>query len=621
MGMNGKTRLTAGQSSALTTDAVEKEEYASKENLVIIPTYNEAINLKLLVPSILRQGPFDVLIVDDNSPDGTGALAEEFSQRFAGRVDVLHRSGKQGLGTAYLMGFRYALAVGYQRIFTMDADFSHDPSYLPALRAALEEADVVLGSRYVPGGGTLRRPLRRRLLSRGGSAYARLLLGAHIRDLTGGFKGFGHQVLEALMAELDAMRSNGYAFQIEVTYLCLRHGFRIKEVPIVFEDRLAGKSKMNGRILMEALQVVWALRLSQGSARTHSQTRPQAGLMRQRVGVVLMTLMFLLIFAGAISLVPGWVSFLAQGGSVPSASLAPLHPTAPAGDRSMRAPSATRLPAQAQTASLQLQGTNLTPNVPLHFAGSGFLPGEALAVTIQDQAGRPEAQLTPATADRAGHIGVMQPEAIPVDLPPGSHTLLVQGERSHRWAQANFQVHWIPPSVQLDTYTVKPGQNFGFSGSGFMPGEVVEVHLGSQVGERLAEVRANAGGNVAGSVMVPRMAAGDYTVFFVGQQSQAPASVGLNVQGFHPWVTLDNYAPSPRTRLGFEGKDFAANEEVLVYLDQRRGEPIVRLHADESGRVAAPAVWEVGERSGEHRLIFVGQWSGAIATTTFTVVP
>ena len=618
MHMNGKTRLTVGESSALTQRAPVHLEHERKENLVIIPTYNEAINLKLLVPSILRKGSFDVLIVDDNSPDGTGTIAEEFSRRFPSRVDVLHRSSKLGLGTAYLAGFRYALLMGYQRIFTMDADFSHDPSYLPALRAALEEADVVLGSRYVPGGGTLRWPLRRRLLSRGGSAYARLILGMHIRDLTGGFKGFRRQVLEALMPEMDAMRSNGYAFQIEVTYLCLRHGFHIKEVPIVFEDRLAGKSKMSQRIMMEALQVVWALRLNQGSARTLREIQPRARLARQRLMTAVMALGFLFIFIGAVILVPQWVSSLAQGGSVQLASSSPMRSAPSFSRRSKPVPSATRITARTRTASLQLQGTNLTPNVPLQFVGSGFLPGEALAVAIQDQAGRPEAHLRSITADQAGHIGAAT-EAIPANLPPGTHMLLVQGERSHRLGQASFQVHWIPPVVQLDSYTVKPGQNFGFAGSGFLPSEVVEVHLGSPVGQRLADARANAGGNVAGSVMAPPIAAGDYTLFFVGHLSQTPASVGLNVQGFHPWVTLDTYAPSPHTRLGFAGADFAPGEEVLVYLNRRGGKPVVLLHADTSGRIYAPAAWAVGGLSGENTLIFVGQQSGAIVTTTFIV--
>ena len=185
MNMQRKTQFMAGHIDTEPEEALVDGGNVGGENIVIIPTYNESGNLKRLIPSILEQGPFDILIIDDNSPDGTGELAEEFAHSFPGRVSVLHRPGKLGLGTAYLAGFDYVLAMGYQQVFTMDADFSHDPSRLPALRAALDHADVVLGSRYVPGGGTLHWPLRRRLLSRGGSAYARLILGLPIRDLTG----------------------------------------------------------------------------------------------------------------------------------------------------------------------------------------------------------------------------------------------------------------------------------------------------------------------------------------------------------------------------------------------------------------------------------------------------
>jgi hypothetical protein len=209
---------------------------------------------------------------------------------------------------------------------------------------------------------------------------------------------------------------------------------------------------------------------------------------------------------------------------------------------------------------------------------------------------------------------------IPADLPPGVHTLLVQGESSHHTAQATFQLAWIPPTVQLDTYTVKPGHEFGFAGNGFLPNEAVQVHLGSPTGTRLAVVNANAGGNVSGRVMVPLMAAGEYTLFFVGQQSQTPSSVDLNIQGFHPWVTLDTYAPSSQTRLGFQGEDFAPGEKVQVYLNQRAGEPVLGFQADARGRFVAPAAWQVGKLSGENTLIFVGLESGAVVTTTFTVV-
>jgi hypothetical protein len=175
--------------------------------------------------------------------------------------------------------------------------------------------------------------------------------------------------------------------------------------------------------------------------------------------------------------------------------------------------------------------------------------------------------------------------------------------------------------VQLDTYAVKPGHDFGFSGSGFLPNELVEVRLSGPPGERLAMVRANAGGNVTGRVTVPIMPEGDYTLSFVGQRSQTPTSVGLNVLGFHPHVILNTYAPSPHARLGFTGEDFVPNEEVLVYLNQREGEPVMRIHADASGRFVEPAAWEVGELSGENTLSFVGQESGAVITVTFKVVP
>jgi dolichol-phosphate mannosyltransferase len=228
------------------------------DSLVVIPTYNEAENLKRLVEGVLAQGAFDVLIVDDHSPDGTGELADELTDVFPRRVDALHRPGKLGLGTAYRAGFAYALTRGYQYVFEMDADFSHDPNALPELRAALDEADVVLGSRYVRGGGTLHWPIWRRLLSQCGSLYAALILGLPFHDLTGGFKGFAARVLQTL--DLDAIQSNGYAFQIEVTYRAYRSGFRIVERPITFVDRRLGKSKMRAAIIGEALRIVWALR-------------------------------------------------------------------------------------------------------------------------------------------------------------------------------------------------------------------------------------------------------------------------------------------------------------------------------------------------------------------------
>jgi dolichol-phosphate mannosyltransferase len=231
----------------------------ARDSLVIVPTYNEAENLRRLVAEVLRSEPFDVLVVDDNSPDGTGALADLLVAERPDRVSVLHREGKLGLGTAYLEGFRFALAHRYKHVFEMDADFSHDPASLPVLRSVLlDRADVVLGSRYVAGGGTQRWPVWRRVLSQGGSRYAGIVLGLPFRDLTGGFKGFRARVLSRL--DLDAIQSNGYAFQIEVTYRSHQLGFRIVEEPIIFADRRVGYSKMHARIVVEALLVVWRLR-------------------------------------------------------------------------------------------------------------------------------------------------------------------------------------------------------------------------------------------------------------------------------------------------------------------------------------------------------------------------
>ena len=227
---------------------------------VVLPTYNERENLPLILPAILDAAPeLDVLVVDDNSPDGTGALADDLAGRNP-RVRVLHRQKKEGLGRAYLAGFAEALGRGYGRVLEMDADFSHDPGRLPALLEASRDADLVLGSRYVDGGGTMHWGLGRRILSRGGSLYARLILGLHVRDLTGGFKCFRREVLEAI--DLPTVRSSGYAFQIELTFRTVRKGFRVREVPIVFVDRRVGKSKMSRRIVAEALWMVWKIRFS-----------------------------------------------------------------------------------------------------------------------------------------------------------------------------------------------------------------------------------------------------------------------------------------------------------------------------------------------------------------------
>jgi dolichol-phosphate mannosyltransferase len=226
---------------------------------VILPTYNEAENLERIVGAVLEHLPESrrVLIVDDNSPDGTGKIADRLADSNES-IGVLHRERKEGLGPAYLAGFRVALDGSAERIIEMDADFSHDPSYLPRLIAATERADLAIGSRYVPGGGITDWGPMRRFISRGGSAYARAALGLPIRDLTGGFKCFRRIVLETI--DLDTIEARGYAFQVETTYRAIKAGFRVVEVPIVFKDRADGTSKMSRSIVAEAMWRVPAMR-------------------------------------------------------------------------------------------------------------------------------------------------------------------------------------------------------------------------------------------------------------------------------------------------------------------------------------------------------------------------
>jgi dolichol-phosphate mannosyltransferase len=231
-------------------------------SLVVIPTYNECENIESIVTAILGQSTdFEVLVVDDNSPDGTGQLVESLSLKHPNRVHVMHRLEKRGLGTAYIEGFLWALARDYEYIFEMDADFSHDPADLVRLREPLVrgETDAAVGSRWVPGGGTRNWSFLRTFISRGGSVYARLILGVPVHDLTSGFKCFSKRVLERL--DLQTVRSNGYAFQVEMNYRCYRQGFRVAEVPIIFVDRRVGKSKMGTHIVTEAMVVVLRLRL------------------------------------------------------------------------------------------------------------------------------------------------------------------------------------------------------------------------------------------------------------------------------------------------------------------------------------------------------------------------
>lgn len=228
--------------------------------LVIVPTYNERANVRPLIDAVLGIDPrFEILVVDDSSPDGTGVLADEAAANFPGRVSVLHRGAKQGIGRAYLAGFAWAMEQDFTHIATMDADFSHDPHDLPRLLAASDDADLVLGSRYVTGGSTEGWPRSRKALSWLGGHYARLVLGVPISDLTGGFKLYRRTALAALPRE--EIRSDGYVFQIETTWCIYQQGLRVREIPIRFVDRVAGKSKLSRRIVFEAIVMVWKLRL------------------------------------------------------------------------------------------------------------------------------------------------------------------------------------------------------------------------------------------------------------------------------------------------------------------------------------------------------------------------
>lgn len=230
------------------------------EKLIIVPTYNERENVPGLLERLLAL-PHDlhVLVVDDNSPDGTGEIVEEWKSRES-RIHLIRRAGKMGLGSAYRDGFRYALDHGAEYIFEMDADFSHDPDAIGELIAAAQEADLVLGSRYLDGVTVVNWPLTRLILSYTANVYTRIITGLPVRDATGGFKCFRRKALEAV--RLDRVESDGYAFQIEMSFKVWKKGFRIKEIPIIFVDRRAGVSKMNRRIIWEAVWLVWRLRFA-----------------------------------------------------------------------------------------------------------------------------------------------------------------------------------------------------------------------------------------------------------------------------------------------------------------------------------------------------------------------
>lgn len=230
-----------------------------EKSLIIIPTYNELENISRLLPELLKMyESLDILIVDDNSPDGTGKFIEEIIQK-DNRVKLIKREKKQGLGTAYIAGFKYALQHNYDYIFEMDADFSHDPKEIKNFLEAIKTLDLVLGSRYVRGVNVINWPMRRLLLSYFANKYTRFITGMKIQDATGGFKCFRKKVLESI--NLDHIKSNGYAFQIEMTFKAWKKGFKVGEIPIIFFDRVKGSSKMSKKIVREAVFMVWKLRI------------------------------------------------------------------------------------------------------------------------------------------------------------------------------------------------------------------------------------------------------------------------------------------------------------------------------------------------------------------------
>ena len=231
-------------------------------SLVVIPTFNEAANIPTIVPRILEQDDgLEVLVVDDASPDGTAATVKQLqsSSRFGSRVHLLERSGKMGLGTAYVAGFRFALEREYQYVFEMDADFSHDPEELPRLLKNAQEYDMVIGSRYISGVNVVNWPMRRLILSYMANLYTRVITGLPVKDATSGFICYRRAILEKI--DLDAVKSNGYAFQIEVKFKAWKKGARLREIPIIFVDRRVGSSKMSKHIMYEAAVMVWKLKL------------------------------------------------------------------------------------------------------------------------------------------------------------------------------------------------------------------------------------------------------------------------------------------------------------------------------------------------------------------------
>lgn len=267
-----------------------------------------------------------------------------------------------------------------------------------------------------------------------------------------------------------------------------------------------------------------------------------------------------------------------------------------------------------------LRAEELTPEARLNFMGQGFAPGETVTVALEDAKGKAEAELEAVNAEKEGRINEVS-LALPPGLRLGSHVLRVKGGASGRTARATFRLRGVPPRVELDQYSVKPDREFGFAGSGFVPDEQVEVRVGGLGGAPLATFTADRGGAATGRIKAPPIQAGDYPLYFVGRESQNPVSVGLNVQGFAPFVILDNYAARPYERMGFRGEDFAAGEQVLVYLNKREGEPLTHVQADATGKLNVKAALELPALRGDNTLIFVAGQTGAVIEAKFAVLP
>jgi hypothetical protein len=310
----------------------------------------------------------------------------------------------------------------------------------------------------------------------------------------------------------------------------------------------------------------------------------------------------------------------ANTSSATPASPAPARPASPLPSPSP-APTATAVPVSGPTFIL-IRAPDLTAGARLNFQGQGFLPGEQASVNVEDSQGQVEASLDPIAISKDGNldeVSVVLPDAIG----RGEHVLHVTGASSGRSARAKFTVKFITPKIALDTYSAKSDHTFGFTGSGFAPNELVDVRLGGLGGSPLATFPSNAQGNVtAQNVPLPLIQAGDYLLYFVGQQSQTPVSIGFNVQGFAPWVVLDNYSLAPYSVVGFAGQDFVPGEEIEVYLGRRTGQPLIRLAADASGAFAIKNAFSLPDLAhGDQQLLFLGHQSGAQITAKFVVLP